>query len=1089
MAIADQENSRSYILSGAGETIPFDLPINSERDLNLYLNGALLSSIDYVIVSYKENEGADIELSSGIGALDDELLIERIVDLTQQRIFPQGGSLPSKEIEAGLDKLTMIDQQQQEELGRTSKLPPGETATELPAAADRAGLFRRFDPTTGEEVFLTPSETLSVLEVEFPGAAFDRPPAVYATKQLKEAATPAFEGQVEVVTEDAAALKPLDAISFATGTTTGARTQTAREHADSLYLPLIENSSIRSSTQEAAALDVPRTPRVFYGGGALNSIPGLVEAVNVTEEPGGGLRFYGDSYLVFEDEFIGIRMANGFRLVLDADISIPSSSQALLSLSSSVDTTKVEVMVGGVYGDANDTRTQETGTFSTYLRGTQNSFSDNINDWSGVVASGRQKIELDYKSNFDVAIAPVSSLSIDGVQQATTAPISGSVHGLQRISGGRFYFGIGTDSGLVTHGTGFVGVLYGFELDTDASVRMVRYPVPVAERKELTFPGWGLPTIDCNDSGNVIVAMQRKNDSLADHGYISGSISVASHWGSYFSDPVIFADDAAYSYQNFCTWWSASEQLWKILCNRMAAADSETELREGTNSEPAEMHLAKISAEGEVIQEATRIPALDQANNPGGTWLLTTPSRAIVLKNGANAGRVVVATWGYATTLNASYRVVLLTSDDDGATWSYAAEGANGSSMNEVSMEELDDGTIVLSGRQNSGYRRVCYSYDGGDTLTSPFVHWGFRSNPIHSGLCLLNGTLYASTPIYGELLNSGGNGRETLGIQEISISGSGSSTVLDPGRKFTDTSLEGEKAAYSNIVATPDGKLITAYEHENNTTDDVLFEFRENVSVFVTEPTDQYEGLTTSTIEDRAEILGAYQGSMASIGAPLRLWLQAGGNQTNAGIPVTEIGSPIDAIVSGGNETTAASFSGSGAIVSSASAHGISYRGEFLSTNAQVPNQFDFAILAVVEIYNRLMSHVSSGNAISSTEGVHIFTESDGRIIVRGNDAGTPFAQYYPSLPPGLALITLELDTSAGTIRGRLNGSNAGWLPGAGDSSVTIDTFSPGANITREGSLIVRDFSEVVFLKAHSSANRDTAEAELAARHGITLL
>jgi parallel beta-helix repeat protein len=78
-------------------------------------------------------------------ATGETLIIRRVVPLTQETDYPEGGAFPSSAHETALDKLTMLVQQLQEQYDRALRLPVSDDgADELPTAENRASKYLTF---------------------------------------------------------------------------------------------------------------------------------------------------------------------------------------------------------------------------------------------------------------------------------------------------------------------------------------------------------------------------------------------------------------------------------------------------------------------------------------------------------------------------------------------------------------------------------------------------------------------------------------------------------------------------------------------------------------------------------------------------------------------------------------------------------------------------------------------------------------------------------------------------------------------------------------------------------------------------------
>lgn len=106
---------------------------------------------------------------------------------------------------------------------------------------------------------------------------------------------------------------------------------------------------------------------------------------------------------------------------------------------------------------------------------------------------------------------------------------------------------------------------------------------------------------------------------------------------------------------------------------------------------------------------------------PASSSFAGTPGVGIQLRHGDAAGRLVVP---LRKGPPASMHIYMLYSDDGGETWERSVEVDNGSGNgtgDEVSVAELDDGSLILNARGNGSpsYRLVSRSFDGGHTWTT----------------------------------------------------------------------------------------------------------------------------------------------------------------------------------------------------------------------------------------------------------------------------------------------------------------------------------------------------------------------------------
>jgi hypothetical protein len=141
MTVSTTENRKSY--AGNGVTLAFSFPFlfPATADLTVILvNDATgvettkTLTTHYTVTGAGEAAGGTVTMLTA-PATGETLLILREVDLVQETDFVEGDPLPPEALEAALDRLIMIDQQQQETLGRSLTLPASVSAgvsTELP---------------------------------------------------------------------------------------------------------------------------------------------------------------------------------------------------------------------------------------------------------------------------------------------------------------------------------------------------------------------------------------------------------------------------------------------------------------------------------------------------------------------------------------------------------------------------------------------------------------------------------------------------------------------------------------------------------------------------------------------------------------------------------------------------------------------------------------------------------------------------------------------------------------------------------------------------------------------------------------------
>jgi parallel beta-helix repeat protein len=158
MTLSSTNSKQTY--AGDGTTTAFPIPF-------LFLDNAHIQAVlrdaagnealwtentQYTLTGAGEQDGgtltvstAPVDYAPGAG---ETLVIRRVVPTTQETDYPEGGAFPAMAHEAALDKLTMLAQQNDEQVGRALRFrvsDPPSLSGEIPGSAARANRFLAFD--------------------------------------------------------------------------------------------------------------------------------------------------------------------------------------------------------------------------------------------------------------------------------------------------------------------------------------------------------------------------------------------------------------------------------------------------------------------------------------------------------------------------------------------------------------------------------------------------------------------------------------------------------------------------------------------------------------------------------------------------------------------------------------------------------------------------------------------------------------------------------------------------------------------------------------------------------------------------------
>lgn len=173
MAISSQTSSASYT-GNASTVTPYPVTFRYDADAWVTVEEidedgvvtTLALGTDYTLTGTGSTTTGNVVTGGGAIPATSTLRISRNTALTQTLALTVNGVMPSTTIEAQLDKLVMsdLDQKRRQEaaLARSIRVPDGELATQLPAAATRAGRLTYFNAVTGAVETISPTSILAL---------------------------------------------------------------------------------------------------------------------------------------------------------------------------------------------------------------------------------------------------------------------------------------------------------------------------------------------------------------------------------------------------------------------------------------------------------------------------------------------------------------------------------------------------------------------------------------------------------------------------------------------------------------------------------------------------------------------------------------------------------------------------------------------------------------------------------------------------------------------------------------------------------------------------------------------------------------
>jgi len=131
MTISTTSNRKDYVATGGQTVFPYDFLILADSDLKVYQEGTLLTlTTHYTVSGAGSPSGGNVTLVTG-ATVSDEIVIIRDMAITQATDYVENDPFPAEVHEDTVDKLTMIVQQFNEQLGRAIKLAVTSTLSEI----------------------------------------------------------------------------------------------------------------------------------------------------------------------------------------------------------------------------------------------------------------------------------------------------------------------------------------------------------------------------------------------------------------------------------------------------------------------------------------------------------------------------------------------------------------------------------------------------------------------------------------------------------------------------------------------------------------------------------------------------------------------------------------------------------------------------------------------------------------------------------------------------------------------------------------------------------------------------------------------
>jgi hypothetical protein len=150
MTVSVTTNKVLYTANGTQTVFPYTFKIFNDSDLTVYTRDASGNETlvtNYTVSGAGNDAGGNVTFTTAPNN-GYTVVIVRELDVTQDTDYVENSPFQADSHENALDKLTMIDQQQDETITRSIRIPisdPDTISVELPSSVDRASKFLGFD--------------------------------------------------------------------------------------------------------------------------------------------------------------------------------------------------------------------------------------------------------------------------------------------------------------------------------------------------------------------------------------------------------------------------------------------------------------------------------------------------------------------------------------------------------------------------------------------------------------------------------------------------------------------------------------------------------------------------------------------------------------------------------------------------------------------------------------------------------------------------------------------------------------------------------------------------------------------------------
>lgn len=340
-----------------------------------------------------------------------------------------------------------------------------------------------------------------------------------------------------------------------------------------------------------------------------------------------------------------------------------------------------------------------------------------------------------------------------------------------------------------------------------------RQPEPICsevifKKGDYGYDTFRIPALIETKSGSILAFAEARKHSKSDTGNIDLVLRRSDDGGKTWSKMQVIWDDADNVCGNPAPILDEESGKIVLVTTWNKGTDHEKDIHDRKSEDTRRVFVMSSEDDGKTWSKAREITG--QTKDPEWTWYATGPCHGIQLRKGEHKGRMIVpCNHGVFKDGQAEGTVShIIYSDDLGENWKIGAIAATG---NESTVAELEDGSLVLNMREWYNKERketdfdrdLAWSKDGGETFYEESLTSGLAEPRCNASVI----NWYKNGQPTSTLLFSNPDSktkRENMTIKQSNDNGKTWNPVYR---------LEGQKAAYSDLMVFDDGDVGILYE------------------------------------------------------------------------------------------------------------------------------------------------------------------------------------------------------------------------------------------------------------------------------------